>query len=648
MKRYLFSLLAAGMVSHAGYAEVKLPAYFSDNMIVQQNSGLVVSGHSSRPGSTVTVTPGWNKKQYTAKVNGAGEFSLTVPTPKAGGPFTLTVSDGDDLTLNNVVSGEVWLCSGQSNMEMQVKGWGKVMNWEQELAAADHPSIRLLQVKRVVSTTPRDASELEVTGDGWAECSPASVENFSAVAYFYARALADRLKVPVGVIDTSWGGTPAEAWTSVPTLQQVVDIDRHATEIAACGGDMEKLKAKHERDMNQWMRDMNACDPGMDGDRAVWAEVPQQGWATMDLPGAMEYKGLPDYDGTVWFQRIVEIPEAWEGKELTLNVGKVDDEDVTYFNGVEVGRGGGYWIPRSYKVPASLVKAGKALVAVKVQDESGTGGICGDASELSIGMGDDRVSLAGQWGYHIGVPRAEQPRKPETPASQNYPGNLYNSMIHPLKNFPVRGAIWYQGESNVDRWEQYTPLFQAMINNWRDDWGKDMPFYFVQLANFLERHDVQPGSTWAHLREAQANALQLDNTGMAVAIDIGEAYDIHPKNKQEVGARLARAALAGTYGKGTYAAPRFESMTVKGDKAVITMDRPVTVKGDKPTGFVVCGADMQFHRADVTVEKNVITVSAPGVKHPVAVRYGWADNPACNLYGSDGLPVAPFRTDCYR
>ncbi|MDE6325494.1 MAG: sialate O-acetylesterase, partial [Duncaniella sp.] len=263
-------------------------------------------------------------------------------------------------------------------------------------------------------------------------------------------------------------------------------------------------------------------------------------------------------------------------------------------------------------------------------------------------MGDDRVSLAGQWGYHIGVPRAEQPRKPETPASQNYPGNLYNSMIHPLKNFPVRGAIWYQGESNVDRWEQYTPLFQAMINNWRDDWGKDMPFYFVQLANFLERHDVQPGSTWAHLREAQANALQLDNTGMAVAIDIGEAYDIHPKNKQEVGARLARAALAGTYGKGTYAAPRFESMKVKGDKAVITMDRPVTVKGDKPTGFVVCGADMQFHPADVIVEKNVITVTAPGVKHPVAVRYGWADNPACNLYGSDGLPVAPFRTDCYR
>lgn len=648
MNRYSLSLLALGITCSVGYAEVSLPAYFSDNMIVQQNSALVVSGHSSLPGSTVTVTPEWSNRKYTATVNHDGVFSLSVPTPKAGGPFTLAVSDGDLLTFDNVLSGEVWLCSGQSNMEMPVKGWGQVMNWEKELAEAGHPSIRLLQIKRVKSSVPLTASEIEVTGNGWAECSPVSVENFSAVAYFYARALADKLNVPVGVIDTSWGGTPAEAWTSIQTLRHVVGIDRHASEIADCGGDMARLKAKHEKDLSAWADEMNACDPGMDGDKAVWGAVPQSGWNTMELPGAMEYKGLPDYDGSVWFQRVIEIPESWEGKEVTLNVGRIDDEDVTYFNGVEVGRGGGYWIPRSYKVPASVVKAGKALVAVKVQDNSGTGGICGDASEMSVESGNERISLSGIWNYHIGVPLAKQPRRPESPESQNYPGNLYNSMIHPLNDFPIKGAIWYQGESNVDRWEQYTPLFQAMIGNWRDDRGTDFPFYFVQLANFLDRHDVQPGSTWAHLREAQANALQLDNTGMAVAIDIGEAYDIHPKNKQEIGERLARASLAGTYGKGIYAPPALSSMKVKGNKAVITMDNPVTVRGDKATGFVICGADMVFHRADVTVDKNIITVTSPDVSRPVAVRYGWADNPACNVYGTDGLPVAPFRTDCYR
>ena len=644
----LYLFIALGISTLTSQATVTLPAYFSDNMIVQQNSSLAIKGTTSRPGAKVSVTTGWDKKTATVTADPKGNFTLMVKTPKAGGPYTIDINDGDNMRLDNVLSGEVWLCSGQSNMEMPVKGWGQVMNWEQELAAANHPTIRLLQVKRIKSSTPLPPSGLEVTGDGWAECSPQSVENFSSVAYFYARALADKLKVPVGVIDTSWGGTPAEAWTSIPTLQHVVDIDRHATEIAGCHGDMNLLKAKHERDLSQWMDDMNACDPGMDGDKAVWAAVPQQGWPSMDLPGAMEYKGLPDYDGSVWFQRIIDIPASWAGKELTLNVGKIDDEDITFFGGVEVGRGGGYWIPRSYKVPASLVTPGKTLIAVKIQDSSGTGGICGDSSEMALICGDERIPLSGNWNYHIAVPLAEQPRKPESPESQNYPGNLYNAMIHPLKEFPVKGAIWYQGESNVDRWEQYTPLFQAMINNWRDDWKQELPFYFVQLANFLPQQDVQPSSTWAHLREAQANALQLRNTGMAVAIDIGEAYDIHPKNKQEVGARLARAALAGTYGKGKYELPAMKSMTVTGNTVNLTMTRPLTVKGDRATGFVICGADMIFHPAAATVNGDRITLSSPEVKHPVAVRYGWADNPACNIYATDGLPLPPFRSDSFR
>lgn len=653
MKKPSLLLLAMGAVCLTAHSEVTLPAYFSDNMVVQQCSELEISGKTSRPGHTVQVRPGWTKRAFTATSGADGRFGVSVPTPKAGGPYRIVVDDGDCLTLDNVLSGEVWLCSGQSNMEMPVNGWGKVMDYEAEVAAATHPEIRLLQVKRTKSHTPRPALELEVNGSGWAECSPASVENFSAVAYFYARALNEKLKVPVGVIDSSWGGTPAEAWTSIPTLQGVLDIDRHAGEIAACGGDAAKLKNKYDRDIQSWLGEVDRIDPGMDGGEPVWASAVQRGdgWAVMDLPGAWEYKGLPDYDGSVWFQREVEIPERWAGQELTLDMGSIDDEDVTYFNGTEVGRGGGYWIHRCYTVPAGLVRSGKAVVTVKVQDNSGTGGICGNASELSVGIGDDRIPLAGPWNYHVGIPLSQQPAKPESPDSQNYPGVLYNAMIYPFKDFPVKGAIWYQGEANVERWQQYTPLFQAMISDWRATWGRPLPFYFVQLANFLERHDVQPGSTWAHLREAQANALRMENTGMAVAIDIGEAYDIHPKNKQEVAARLARAALAGTYGKGKYEQPALQSMAVTADgKAVLTMTRPLVVRsGDGVAhGFVVCGPDMVFHRADVEIEGNTLTVSSKDVSMPVAVRYGWADNPECDVYDVDGLPLPPFRTDSYQ
>lgn len=647
-KKILLSAFALVIGASYAWADVTLPPYFSDNMVVQQNSDLLIKGKSNKKKGNVTVKPSWTSSDYKTKINSDGSFSLTIPTPGAGGPYTLTISDGNKKVFNNVMAGEVWVCSGQSNMEMPVKGWGQVKDFEKELAEANHPDIRLFQVKRVISPTPKDAMDLEINGDGWAVSSPESVENFSSVAYFFARALNQNLNVPIGVIDTSWGGTPCEAWTSIPTLQNVVDIDADAAEIAACGGDMDLLRKKHEKDMAKWQKDKDDADPGMRDGVAFWAQSPQQGWNVMNLPGPIEYNGMPNYDGSVWFQKIVNIPQSWAGKDLILNVGKIDDEDITWFNGTPVGSGRDYWAQRTYTVPANLVKAGDNLIAIKVQDNSGTGGICGDASDLSISNGTETISLAGPWNYHEGTPLSKQPRRPETPECQNYPANLYNAMIFPLKDFPVKGAIWYQGEANVDRWEQYTPLFQAMITDWRDTWNNDLPFYFVQLANFLERNEVQPGSTWAHLREAQANALQLENTGMATAIDIGEAYDIHPKNKQEVGARLAKAALADTYGKGKYKMPAMKSMQVKGGDVVITLDEDVAVRGDGKPSFVVCGADMVFHPADVKVEKNVITLSSPEVKHPVAARYGWADNPLCNIYNKDGLPLPPFRTDSYR
>lgn len=649
MNKSIFTSLMAVIVSQITVkAEVTLPAYFSDNMIVQRTTQLPVIGKSSNPGSKVTVVPGWDKKEYSAMADSDGNFAVTINTPKAGGPYTLTIDDGDKLTLKNVLSGEVWICSGQSNMEMPVKGWGQVMDWEKELAAASHPSIRLLQVKRTTAPAPLTPAELSLNGDGWAECSAESVENFSAVAYFYARYLAEKLGMPIGVIDTSWGGTPAEAWTSIPTLTHVLDIDQFAAGVAECHGDMELLKAKHESDTRKWYELMCESDPGMDGDTPLWAKSYHGNWPEMTFPGLIEDQGLPAFDGSVWIQREVEIPESWAGKDLVLNLGGIDDDDITYYDGTEIGHCEGVIFRRTYTVPGSLVDPGTALITIRIQDNGGLGGINGEPADMSLSCGEESLPIAGSWKYHAAVPLSQLPARNEIPTSQNYPGNLYNAMIHPLIDFPVRGAIWYQGESNVSRWEQYTPLFQAMINNWRDDWGTEFPFYFVQLANYLPRQDVQPDSQWAHLREAQDNALQLENTGMAVAIDIGEEFDIHPKNKQEVGARLARAALAGTYGKGKYEQPVMKHMTVKDNKAILEMSRSLKVKGDCSKGFIICGADMEFHPAQATVNGNIITVSSPEVNHPVAVRYGWADNPECNIYTVDNLPLPPFRSDRFR
>ncbi len=634
--------LATGTI--LSQAKVSLPAYFSDNMIVQQKSDLTIPGESST-GNEITIKASWSSKEYKATPAANGKFSAQIPTPKAGGPYTISIDDGDPLTLQNVMVGEVWLCSGQSNMEMPMAGWGRVMNFEQEIKDANYPDIRLLQVRKVTSHRPSD--KLVINGDGWKECAPASVENFSSVAYFYARALWKKLKVPVGVIDCSWGGTPAEAWTSIPALKQVIGFEEDAAGIEQCHADRDLLFAKYHNDMKNWESALNAVDPGMRDNQPYWARSEQLGeeWKAMNLPGVWEQNGLPGFDGSVWFQKTIEIPAEWAGKPIQLVLGKIDDKDITYFNGVEIARGEGYSNLRDYTVPAKLVNAGKAIVTIKVQDTSGDGGVWGSHEELFMASGDHKITLTGAWRYRVGVHLSKQPQVPFSPDSQNYPGVLYNAMIYPLRHFPIKGAIWYQGEANVERATQYTSLFQTMITDWRNLWNNNFPFYFVQLANFLPPQEVQPQSTWAHLREAQEDALKLENTGMAVSIDIGETYDIHPKNKQEVGARLARAALAHTYGKGKYVIPMYQDFQVKGKTIVVSFNQKLHIKGERPTGFAIAGPDMKFHPAQAAIQGNTITLTSPHVSVPIAARYGWADNPPCNIYGDDELPLAPFRTD---
>ena len=632
-------------------AKVVLPSVFTDNMVLQQKTDITFYGDATK-NKQLTVKTGWNGKEYHTEADGQGKWSLKIPTPAAGGPYEITFSDGKKLQLKNVMIGEVWFCSGQSNMEMPVAGWGKVMNYEQEIAEAAYPAIRLFQVKKNTSLAP--LKEVESTLGGWQECSSATVPEFSALAYFYARALWKELNVPIGVIDCTWGGTPAEAWTNHETLRQVMGFREEMDKLERLGFDPNRMEQAYSEERAHWQSLFTEKDKGMENGKLCWTapSLSEEDWQTISLPGYWEGKGLKDFDGIIWFRRSLEIPAEWAGKPLTLRLGMIDDEDITYFNGVEIARGAGYMTPRTYTIPAKLVKAGKAVLAVRVSDFGGEGGIHGKAEELYVEADGKRISLAGDWKYRIGLSLKGFPPAPVSPVqSSSYPTVLFNAMVKPWTAFPIKGVIWYQGEANVGRSEQYGDLFPALITDWRRQWRSNFPFYFVQLANFMESKKIQPNSEWAALREAQTKALKLDQVGMAVTIDIGLADDIHPKNKQEVGRRLALLALAGSYGKNvSSSAPVFQNYIIKGDKMELDFGQKqdgFKIKDTTLKGFTIAGPDRVFYSAEAMVQNGKIIVSSPKVSVPLAARYGWADNPDCNLYGENGLPVAPFRTDCW-
>ena len=645
-------LICAGVLQAADPDRPFVHHLFSDNMVLQRDIAVPVWGWTEA-GKEVTVS--LDEVASKAVADGQGRWQATIAAHPAGGPHTLTVSGPQSVTFKEVLFGDVWICSGQSNMEM---GIGNVTNAKEEIAQANYPQLRLFTVPKLIASEP----QTQVTGH-WQACTPESVANggwngFSAVGYFFGRDLVREVKIPIGLIHTSWGGTIAEAWTSAEALKTMDDFRAAVEGFEQSTKELKKGTTDHEQQMAAWYA---KNDPGT---ASGWEAqgFDSSAWKTMQLPINWERAGLPDFDGIVWFRREFDLPEAWANKDVMLHLGPVDDMDTTWVNGTKVG-GRDLWTDqRDYKIPSRLLKPGKNVIAVRVLDTGGDGGIYGKPEQMHLDCeGQPPISLVGPWKYQDSTPLAKTTALPQ--ASTNNPNVvtvLYNGMIANLVPYAIKGAIWYQGESNGDRGMQYRRLLPTMITDWRTRFGVgDFPFYIVSLANFQGVEAEPSDPPWATLREAQMlTAKTLPHSGLALAIDIGDAKDIHPKNKQEVGRRLALNALAQDYGQHIeFQGPWYKSCTVEDAAMRITFDhlggglvaRDYEGKpADKLVGFSIAGADKHFVWAEARIDGDTVVVSSPQVGKPVAVRYAWANNPLCNLYNKAGLPAVPFRTDVPR
>jgi sialate O-acetylesterase len=649
MMRLMLVLALAPACFEARAAELKLSGVFTDGMVLQRDREVPVWGWAD-PNEQISVK--LLDKSASATADAQGRWRVTLGPFTAGGPHEMTVSGKKTITLKNVLIGDVWLCSGQSNMDHPLH---LAQNAQVDLPAANHPQIRLLFINRKISVTPvQDVLPLYP----WQECTPAAARGFSAVAYYFGKHLHEKYKVPIGLIQASWGGTPAETWTSEealtahPDFKPVVEKMRETRENPA-------LHKQYEQALGEWQKVVDAADEEKKAG-ANWADpaLDTQAWTEMTLPQRLEsMQGLEKLDGVVWFRRKIDIPAAWAGKKLVLALGGINDADVTFLNGVQVGTTSVADAARVYKIAADAFKAGANVVAIKVTDIAGPGGFAAKPEQMQLSVEGDAaatLALAGQWQYRISSDyrkHSPRPTPPLTVVDQNSPTALYNSMIAPLVSYGIRGVIWYQGESNSYRAYQYRTLFPITIQDWRKRWGQgDFPFLFVQIANYTAPRRNQQESHWAELREAQTMALSLPKTGMAVTIDIGEEKDVHPKNKHDVGGRLALAARAIEYGENiVYSGPIFKEQKIEGNKIRLSFNHTgggLMAKGDdKIKHLSIAGADKKFVWATATIDGDTVIASSPEVPNPVAVRYNWAENPNGNLYNKEGLPASPFRTD---
>ncbi len=645
MKKQLIAFLGLTILSLTAAAQVRLPKIFGNGMVLQRSAPVPVWGWAA-PNEKITLT--FNGQTKTVKAGKDGKWQIRLEPMTAGGPYEMRVAGkADRVALSDILVGEVWVCSGQSNMEWPL---AQSNNAKEEAAKANYPQIRHFAVPKAVSGLPSD----DISGGKWETCTPQTAPRFTAVGYFFARELAKELNVPIGLINTSWGGTHSETWTSAAALAQEPDFKDLLARVPT---DLGKADQAKEAEFKAMVARVQGETQNIDDSQWQQPDFNDSQWKTMPLPQLWERAGLPGFDGVVWFRREFTLTEAQTKAGLELQLGPIDDIDDTYINGVRVGGMNGYSQARNYQVPAAALRVGRNVIAVRVDDTGGGGGIYGAPEQLQLITTNGPQSLAGPWRWRIGKLGDFQLEL----SPNDYPTLLFNAMLNPLIPFGIKGAIWYQGESNAARAYQYRTAFPMMIKDWRNHWKQgDFPFLFVQLASFNSANGTsEQGSTWAELREAQTQTLSLPNTGMAVTVDIGESRDIHPRNKLDVGKRLAANALHTVYGVDKpFSSPMYAGMKIDSKQVTVQFSHAfgglmVKNKYGYVNGFELAGADQKFYpaRAALIADGNgdKVLVICEEVPAPVAVRYAWADDPNdVNLFNKAGFPANPFRSDTWK
>lgn len=615
---------------------LELPHLIGEGMVVQRDEPIPVWGWA-KAGSKISVV--FDDQKQTAVTDKNGAWEVRFPKRSAGGPHKLAVEgDGKAFQFQDVWVGDVWVCSGQSNMEWPLRA---TENAEQAIAAANDNMIRHFKVPRSWASSP----EQTLAGGEWQASSPEVAGSFSAVGYYFAKHVRKEVDVPIGLLNSTWGGSNIESWMDAPLLG--INAEENVRKLSSLVQDEEREAEKVRQRIKQWP---GALDKNYENASADWSamQLDESDWVIISAPSLWETQAFQGLDGVAWYRKHFTLSEAQTRHNLEIGLARIDDHDITYINGHKVGENEKYNAIRTYKIDKKFLRTGDNSIAIRVLDSGGGGGIWSEQEQLYLRGPNVDMSLTGEWLFKVDKGEV-------TPASDrnHTPTALYNKMLHPLFKVPVKGVLWYQGESNAYDPEHafaYREQFKAMIQDWRSKWQNDnLPFYWVQLANFISGADSEASSPWAILRESQTEVLSLPHTGMAVTIDVGDPNDIHPRDKNTVGKRLALHALKNDYGKSTLntQGPRFAQAKVQGKKVLVSLHTAsalVVPKGEKLQGFEIADKDGKWYPAEAKLKQDQVVLSSKQVKHPASVRYAWSDNPEnANLSDSEGLPALPFR-----
>lgn len=630
------------LLSRTAFCEVRLPVLISDGMVLQRDADVKVWGWAGE-GEKVTID--FDGKTYNAAAGADGKWEVILSQLKAGGPYSMNIDASNHITLKDIMIGDVWVCSGQSNMELPMRR--VKYRYPETIANSDNPAIRQFVVPHKYNF--KEPQE-DLKSGRWVSANPKSVLEFTAVGYFFAKELFEKYHVPIGLINASLGGSPAEAWLSEDALKAFPEYLKTAKRFKD-NAYINQIVKKDNAVSKAWYNRIQQLDKGLEKGQKPWFDEDYDAseWATMNVPGYWADHELGPVNGAVWFRKEIDVPASMTGKPARLWMGRIVDADTAYVNGKIVGTVSYQYPPRIYDVPANLLKAGKNIIVVRVINNSGRGGFVPD-KPYQLSTAGQTIDLKGEWQYKLG---ATMEPLPDKTFIEWQPAGLYNAMIAPLLNYTIKGVIWYQGESNTGKPLEYQKLFSTLITDWREKWKQgDFPFLYVQLANFMEVKDRPCESNWAELREAQLKTLFVPNTAMAVIIDTGEWNDVHPLNKEDVGKRLALAAQKLAYGdeEVVYSGPIYQSMKVQDGKIILTFTNIggglIAKGGGELKQFAIAGADKKFVWAKAKIEGDKVIVWNDDITNPADVRYGWADNPeGANLYNKEGLPASPFRTE---